>query len=97
MENKEILETNENEEILEETGLKVADDSIEKNVKLMSPMQMVLRRFFRSKLSIIGLIMILSLFAFCWLGPVFYNTWQPDEVDYTPKTDFTKTEIELDA
>ncbi|MBQ3017155.1 MAG: ABC transporter permease [Clostridia bacterium] len=95
MENKEILETNENEEILEETGLKVADDSIEKNVKLMSPMQMVLRRFFRSKLSIIGLIMILSLFAFCWLGPVFYNTWQPDEVDYTPKTDFTKTEIEL--
>ena len=69
--------------------LEVADDSIERNVKLMSPMQMVLRRFFRSKLSIVGLVMIVSLFAFCWLGPLFYNKWEPSEVDYTGKVEYT--------
>lgn len=56
----------------------------EDNVKLMSPMQMVLRRFFRSKLSIIGLIMILSLFIFCFVGPLIYTKWQPTDTDKTP-------------
>ena len=37
---------------------------LDKNIKLMSPTQMVIRRFFRSKLSIIGLIMVISLFVF---------------------------------
>ena len=75
--------------------LKVAGDSIEKSLKLMSPMQMILRRFFRSKLSIVGLIMILSLFAFCWLGPLVYSTWQPDEVDYGGKIDYTTSTVTL--
>ena len=39
---------------------------LDKNVKLMSPMRMVLRRFFRSKLSIAGIIMLAALFLFCW-------------------------------
>ena len=46
---------------------------LDKNVKLMSPTRMVVRRFFRSKLSVAGLIMLVALFAFCWLGPVFYT------------------------
>ena len=50
-------------------------EALDKNVRLMSPTQMVLRRFFRSRLSIIGLVMIVGLFLFCWLGPVFYNKW----------------------
>ena len=37
---------------------------LDKNVRLMSPTQMVVRRFFRSRLSIIGMIMVLALFAF---------------------------------
>lgn len=41
--------------------------------KEMSPLQMVLRRFFRSKLSIIGLIMIAFLFIFAFLGPEIYR------------------------
>ena len=59
------------------------DDSLEKNVRLLSPTRMVLRRFFRSKLSIIGLVMVISLILFSWLGPVFFHTWgetQPDEL-----------------
>ena len=61
------------------------DEPHEKNIKLMSPMQMVLRRFFRSKLSIIGLVMIVSLFAFCWLGPLVYTAWGPTDIDDSGK------------
>ena len=45
---------------------------LDKNVRLMSPGRMVLRRFFRSKLSVVGIIMLAALFLFCWLGPVVY-------------------------
>ncbi len=43
---------------------------LDKNLKLMSPTRMVVRRFFRSKLSIVGLVMIVSLFVFSFLGPL---------------------------
>ena len=45
--------------------------SIADNVRALSPTQLVLKRFFRSKLSVIGLAMIIFLFAFCWIGPLF--------------------------
>lgn len=77
----ETIDENEEEELHEET------------VKLMSPAQMVLRRFFRSKLSIIGLVMIVSLFLFCWLGPVIYNQWDPTEVDSKGKVSYTETAV----
>ena len=70
-----------------------ATEPHDKNVKLMSPTQMVLRRFFRSKLSIVGLVMILGLFLFCWLGPVFYTQWGPAEQDSGGKVEYTKTLI----
>ena len=47
-----------------------AEDEIvplEKNVRLMSPMRMVMRRFFRSKLSVVGLVMVIGLFLFYYL------------------------------
>ncbi|MBQ4509523.1 MAG: ABC transporter permease [Clostridia bacterium] len=59
----------------------------------MTPMQMVLRRFFRSKLSIVGLIMIVALFLFCWLGPVIYTKWDSTEVDNTGKVEYTYTPV----
>lgn len=43
--------------------------------KEMSPGRLVLRRFFRSKLSIVGIVMIVFLFAFSFLGPVVYPRW----------------------
>ncbi|MBQ9117546.1 MAG: ABC transporter permease, partial [Clostridia bacterium] len=54
---------------------------------------MVLRRFFRSKLSIVGLIMIVGLFLFCWLGPVVYDKWGETEQDKSGKVDYTYTEV----
>ena len=39
--------------------------------RTISPTGMVLKRFFRSKLSMTGLIILLVLFAFSFLGPIF--------------------------
>ena len=61
------------------------DELLERNVKLMSPMQMVLRRFFRSKLSIVGLVIIAALFIFCWVGPLIYTKWEPTKIDNSGK------------
>ena len=62
--------------------------ALDKNVRLMSPMRMVMRRFFRSKLSIIGLVIILGLFLFCWIGPLFYNEWEATEQDMGWKVEY---------
>ena len=35
----------------------------------MSPVRMVVRRFFRSKLSLVGVIMLVVLFTFAFVGP----------------------------
>jgi len=51
------------------------------NYKEMSPIRLIFRRFFRSKLSIVGLIMIVFLFLFSFLGPVIYNVWGEETVD----------------
>ena len=78
MEEKKELQTQDGEM----TTMDV-ETPLDKNVRMLSPTRMVLRRFFRSKLSIIGLVMLISLFAFAWLGPVFYTQWGEIEVDRT--------------
>ena len=79
------MEENKNleNESLENGGLQVEDTEtpLDKNVRLMSPTRMLLRRFFRSKLSIAGIVMLASLFVFCWLGPVVYHPWAETESD----------------
>lgn len=66
---------------------------LDKNIKLMSPTRMVLRRFFRSKLSLTGLIMLCALFVFCWFGPVVYRAWGEIEVDRYGAATFDDYEI----
>ena len=46
-----------------------ADAASAETYKEMSPFRLVMRRFFRSKLSIVGLIMIVFLFLFSFLCP----------------------------
>lgn len=90
MNEKEVYEAIENEEIREEleksseeksSEEKTEEKSLEDTYKEMSPLRLVLRRFFRSKLSIVGIFMIVFLFLFSFLGPVVYNKWGEDEVD----------------
>ncbi len=76
--NEELLEVEETEEVPHE-----------QTVKLMSPTRMVVRRFFRSKLSIVGLIMIISLFLFSFVGPLVYTEWGEIELDESGKTEYS--------
>ena len=61
---------------------------LDKNIKLMSPTRMVVRRFFRSRLSILGLIMVVGLFLFSFLGPLVYTQWGEIELDESGKTEY---------
>ena len=73
------------------------DTPLDKNVKLMSPGRMVARRFFRSKLSIIGIVILAALFLFAWFGPVVYNVWGETEIDRTGKVEYTVEEVKAEG
>ena len=105
-ENTEVLLNNESletvdigeaaaNETLENGGAKDTEVPLDKNVKLMSPMQMVMRRFFRSKLSIVGLVMIVSLFLFSFVGPLVYTRWGEIELDESGTVSYTPNEYEI--
>lgn len=53
---------------------------ISDNVRIISPTKLVFKRFFRSRLSVVGLVMFLSVVIFSFLGPVFIG-WEEDEID----------------
>lgn len=77
---------------------------LDRNVRMMSPTRMVVRRFFRSRLSIIGLVMVVSLFLFSFVGPLIFsesgdhsrdngNTrWGEIELDESGKLDYAASE-----
>ncbi len=46
-------------------------ENLNDRVRVLSPGMMVAKRFFRSKLSVIGLIMLIVLFTISFLGPIF--------------------------
>ena len=72
--------------------------SIADNVRSLSPTRLVLKRFFRSKLSVIGLAMIIFLFAFCWIGPLFspYTETTVDRETDRQNVVVTKIEVEYE-
>ena len=76
-----------NEDIPEAVAATEAEAE-EETYKELSPFRIVMRRFFRSKLSIIGLVMIVFLFLFSFLGPVIYTRWGEETVDRTPVTNY---------
>ncbi len=94
MDNKELEYAASENTAVAETAEEVGTH--EENLKLMSPMQMVLRRFFRSKLSVVGLIMIVALFLFCWVGPLIYQV-SPTEIDKDGKVEYTVKEVDTDG
>ena len=100
--NEEITEVEENEETTNDK-FKGFDDE---NFKQMSPTRLVMRRFFRSKLSIVGIVMIVLLFLFSFLGPVIYRPFVADKwaredgnieeaVDRTPVTIVNESSIDV--
>lgn len=76
------------------TVTKEKEESVIEDVqtfKEMSPFRLILRRFFRSKLSLVGLIMLVGLFLFAFLGPVIYTKWGETTVDRSEVTREIKT------
>ena len=62
----EELPVNANEKTEDLHGENLGD-----RVRVLSPGMMVAKRFFRSKLSIIGLLMLVILFVASFVGPIF--------------------------
>lgn len=77
-------------------GTEAPETPLDRNVRLMSPTQMVLRRFFRSKLSVVGLIMLLAVFLFCFVGPLVWTEWGEIEVDNTPMVEYSTRTYEYE-
>ena len=76
--NKTTLQEEKNKR-LEGEELEKTVEEISK-VEQMSPTKLVLRRFFRSKLSVVGLIIVVGLFVFSFLGP--YILTLLDKIDF---------------
>ena len=83
------MEENKNEKIQKPVD---TDEPLDKNVRMMSPTRMVVRRFFRSKLSILGLVMVIGLFVFSFFGPMIYTQWGEIELDESGKTEYAISE-----
>lgn len=79
------------EQPLQNTDEKV---SLADSVRVLSPTRLVMRRFFRSKLSVIGLSMLLVLFLFIFIGP-FFSPWEEAEIDYTQATTHSLSKVEV--
>ena len=78
----EIMDTTPVNETVEEIEIIAREEeiSLADQAKVLSPTQQVMKRFFRSKLSIFGLITLVILFIFSFIGPLFTG-WESDETD----------------
>ena len=69
----------------------------EVHYKEMSPARMVVRRFFRSRLSLVGVIILVALFTLSFLGPPVMHMlgyqWGETDTDYTITLNITATEL----
>lgn len=87
--NSEVLDE-ETKTLTEAESEELADGEATETYQQMSPIRLIFRRFFRSRLSIVGLVMIFALVAFCVFGPLIYNSgtmgWDETQVDETPIT-----------
>ena len=77
-------------------------------VKVLSPGRLVSKRFFRNKLALVGLAILIALFLFCFAGPLFYPYSQTDifyKYDYltinygmaTERTEYTNYTLDAEA
>ncbi|MBQ4071867.1 MAG: ABC transporter permease [Clostridia bacterium] len=82
---------------IEPTAVSEETVEVEVHYKEMSPAMMVMRRFFRSRLSLVGVILLVALFAFSFLGPpvmhMFGYEWGEIDTDLTPTTKRASTTI----
>ena len=67
----EVLITESNNNVpLDNKGQEMALDDA-RRVKVLSPGMLVAKRFIRNRLAVIGLVIIVLMFIFSFLGPIF--------------------------
>lgn len=80
------LQNDKRNEIGEELNAPAAEQEQEflaDKVRTLTPTQMVVRRFFRSRLSVVGLCMVIALFLFSFVGPHIFTKWGETGMDRT--------------
>ncbi len=82
-----IAESTEPAVLAAENSANEADEieSLADSIRVLTPGQMVAKRFFRSKLSLFGLVTLLVLFLFSFAGPLFQFlpfVWGETEMDH---------------
>lgn len=77
-------EKNEIEELHEDTELSSDNKKEDKeSFKQLSPTKLMFKRFFRSRLSVVGLVLIIALFLFSFVGPLFSPYGQAEQDNTT--------------
>ena len=70
-----------NDELLTDASAdSVGEETLADRVKVVSPLKLVFKRFFRSRLSVVGLSIFLAVLVFSFLGPAFVP-WGESEID----------------
>jgi peptide/nickel transport system permease protein len=59
-------------------------DEFEQSQVILTPTQLVLKRFFRNKLAVVGIVVILFMLVFCFFGP-FLSPYSEYEIFYIDK------------
>lgn len=73
----EVLKAKEaKEQKQQDTGEIKLDDVT--RVKVLSPSRQVFKRFVRNRLAIVGSMILITMFVFCFIGPIFYAYDQAD-------------------
>ncbi len=78
MEEEKILTPELAEENLKKEAAE--EESLADSVRIISPGRLVMKRFFRSRLSMVGLVTLIVLFLFAFVGPLF-SPYEESEAD----------------
>lgn len=81
MEEEKVLTPELAEENLK-ANAEAEEESLADSVRIVSPGKLVAKRFFRSRLSVVGLVTLVVLFLFAFVGPLF-SPWGEAEADST--------------
>lgn len=77
-----IQEASENNATMQEQ-MEEEREFLSDKAKIMSPGRVVAKRFFRSKLSVIGLVILITLYVLSFIGPLFTG-YHYSEIDQNP-------------
>ncbi|MCL2079437.1 MAG: ABC transporter permease [Oscillospiraceae bacterium] len=100
----QALKEKASKDAIDHSGEKAGDEPLAlddtQRTKILSPGRLVVKRFFRNKLALVGLCLLIFMFVFAFLGPIFYPYYQTQIfykfdsllIDYasaTEKSDYT--------